>query len=1025
MALSAAELQILINARDNASATLRGLNQALTDTEKSATSLGARITAAGQSMQSFGSSMMSAGRTLSMAFTAPILAAGGAAVYMASNFGAAMEQIHTQAGASQAEVQSMSAAVLDLAKTVPVGPEALATGLYHVESLGLRGAQALDVLKFAAEGAALSGSNLEDTASALGAVIQSGIGGVHGYADAMGQLNGIVGAGNMRMQDLVTSLSSGILGVAREFGVSLRDIGASMDVMADSGVPAIDTTTRLRMSLAMMAAPTAIASKYFKELGLDQLQLARDLRQNGLLGALQDLKAHLDAFSTDPNVQADILARMFGGGRSSSVVLGLINQLPLLQQKLDVIDEKSKTFGEDFADYLDLPAAKWKQFIADVQADAIKLGNALLPLATQILEDLQPFLAWLDRMITGFQRLPGPVQGAILAFVALLAAIGPVSLVLGMYISAVGTIVTGAGALVSAITAGADAFVVLGGAELAALGPIALLVVGLAAVGIAGYELGAHWSSVWSGIQSATATATDYIVRAWYAAIAALLPPVPPWAQYVVTMEQWVVTQSETAWAQIESSWDATWGRMPDAIDGPLQSAAAKVRSFAGWAAGETSSIFGDILGKAQDIFSALTNPGNVGGWTPNQNTNLVGPPSMGFDFTHGWHTYDEKTGQQHWYDKNGNEVPSPFRQQGRFPEAEMPPFPQMPSPSPGGGAGGIGGAGGGGRALTQAQQDLLGLAAAFAAFHAQTGGTIFDFEVMLKLGADKLALDQKQHDLQVNLAAATMENNNAAYQLEATWVSLAETAIQKGETIQQATRDLFDSILKNVQSVFAQVQGGATVEGTQLQLQIDQLQLQADILTRAGATTTVAKGETLTAQDRALKAIEDQVNALKQEQKIRQDQLAIDKDRFELANHLLQTDQQQFAAMQFLDAAMAHLSATVQDLDAKMGLITGSSGGHAMGGIAAGWSLVGEQGPELAYFAQPARIYPAGETQKILSGASGATTNVTIEQHFTVDSSMSDAAKRELVQQVKEAVTGALVYARVGGSQPPVGAFA
>jgi hypothetical protein len=49
----------------------------------------------------------------------------------------------------------------------------------------------------------------------------------------------------------------------------------------------------------------------------------------------------------------------------------------------------------------------------------------------------------------------------------------------------------------------------------------------------------------------------------------------------------------------------------------------------------------------------------------------------------------------------------------------------------------------------------------------------------------------------------------------------------------------------------------------------------------------------------------------------------------------------------------------------------------HAGGGIASGWSLVGEQGPELAHFGSPARIYTADQTRAALYGGGGAVQSV------------------------------------------------
>lgn len=50
----------------------------------------------------------------------------------------------------------------------------------------------------------------------------------------------------------------------------------------------------------------------------------------------------------------------------------------------------------------------------------------------------------------------------------------------------------------------------------------------------------------------------------------------------------------------------------------------------------------------------------------------------------------------------------------------------------------------------------------------------------------------------------------------------------------------------------------------------------------------------------------------------------------------------------------------------------------HANGGIAQGWAIVGERGPELAHFGQPARIYTAEQTKQAL-GNGGGNVNVKI----------------------------------------------
>ncbi len=79
--------------------------------------------------------------------------------------------------------------------------------------------------------------------------------------------------------------------------------------------------------------------------------------------------------------------------------------------------------------------------------------------------------------------------------------------------------------------------------------------------------------------------------------------------------------------------------------------------------------------------------------------------------------------------------------------------------------------------------------------------------------------------------------------------------------------------------------------------------------------------------------------------------------------------------------AIIARNSAEAASSDASAAAIPGiwknfmaSLPAHANGGIASGWSVVGEQGPELAHFAQPARIYTAGQTREMMGGGSSDT---------------------------------------------------
>ena len=78
----------------------------------------------------------------------------------------------------------------------------------------------------------------------------------------------------------------------------------------------------------------------------------------------------------------------------------------------------------------------------------------------------------------------------------------------------------------------------------------------------------------------------------------------------------------------------------------------------------------------------------------------------------------------------------------------------------------------------------------------------------------------------------------------------------------------------------------------------------------------------------------------------------------------------------------------------------SGATGGHvpthASGGIAHGWSWVGERGPEIAHFPSPTRITPAGESARMARGASNV--NLTV-------SAPTNAAESFIVEMLRRFV--------------------
>lgn len=461
-----------------------------------------------------------------------LVAGFGIATKLASDFQQQMALIQTQAGQSAARVNELSNSVLQLAGDTATAPTELAKGLYHVVSAGVPAAQQMDVLKTAALGARVGLSDLEDTTNALTGTMVSGIGGVHGAADAMGQLNAIVGSGNMRMKDLVSALGTGILPVANNAGLRLRDVGASLATLTDMGMPATDAMTRLKMTLSTMAGPSVEAQKQLAKIGIGGDQLANDMRQpNGLIVALRDLRAHLDAVAkTDPSKANAILTRAFGGGRSGAVVQTLVSTAGLdkLAQKYDYAAKHAGDFAGSVSETQNTSKYQFKQFMANVSALGVTFGQVFNFIETTVLRAVNVVLG-------AFNKLPAPIKtvfasvvtvtGGVLLFgiavskAALFIRSAKAALLEFSAVQKLVTLLTGAQTAATAantVATGADAaatgalgitagvatipIVAMGAALWAALVPVLPIILpiiaAIAVVAFAGYEIYRNWSAV-------------------------------------------------------------------------------------------------------------------------------------------------------------------------------------------------------------------------------------------------------------------------------------------------------------------------------------------------------------------------------------------------------------------------------------------------------------------------------------------------------------------------------------------------
>lgn len=421
-----------------------------------------------------------AGMRATKYLTLPLLGVGYAAAKASFHYTDALTAIRTQTGATTKQVEKFSDAFKKMSGTSVVqGPEELAQAMYHVQSVvgnnsGWTMTQKLNALKAAAHGAQLGFAPLEQTTSALMGVLRTNIKGTGDYEQAMATLNATVGAGNVKFDALIGALGTGIVPTAKLAGLSLQDIGASLAVFTDENVNANSAMTRLRTGLMMMQSPSSKAEKAMEAFGLSGQKLGEIIRgPGGWAAAIQLIHDRYDAFvkAHGGGRAAETMAFRnlsvgFGGSKTASTIMLLVNQSEMLRQKEEQIAKGRKRWNSDLAYSNKQLTTQMRKAWDQVRIALIDLGAVLLPIVASILKHFAAMVRW-------WSKLPAPIKEFTGYMLIGLAVLGPMLI-------AIGSVVRMVKSLRVAWLAVRDAEVA---AWIAALGPISLVAAAIILIG--------------------------------------------------------------------------------------------------------------------------------------------------------------------------------------------------------------------------------------------------------------------------------------------------------------------------------------------------------------------------------------------------------------------------------------------------------------------------------------------------------------------------------------------------------------
>ena len=435
-----------------------------------------KIAAAGEGLKEIGGKVKEVGQGLTTHVTAPILAIGAASIAAFTEVDSAIDGMITKTGAAGEELENMQQAVENIATTIPTDFQTAAGAVGEVSTRFSDVGDNLEELsKKFVEFATINNidvvtavDNVQASMAAFGEpTSRAGI--------VLDTLNGIAQQTGVDINTLTTLLTQNA-GVMKEMGLDYEDAANFLANLNKNGVDVNTTMTALKKAWQT-------ASKEGKSMSEMLADMNKKIKE-----AKTDQEAYQAAIELFGAKAGPAIAEAIRDGRLSLEELNVLmsdyagNVENTFNATLDPIDQNTMLLNE-----LKLLGSELAATFQDM----------LLPVMETLREKLAALREW-------WAGLDESQQQNIIRIAGIVAAIGPLLVVIGQVISMIGTIMTLAPMIGAAITA--------------LSGPVGIvigIIAGLVAVGILLYknwdkikakaaELGAAISEKWEEIKTKT-----------------------------------------------------------------------------------------------------------------------------------------------------------------------------------------------------------------------------------------------------------------------------------------------------------------------------------------------------------------------------------------------------------------------------------------------------------------------------------------------------------------------------------------
>ena len=264
-------------------------------------------------MMATATKMNAIGKGLTMGLTLPIIAVGGVALKMASDFDQSMRNVNSVLLLSEDEFLSMKESVLDFSLTTRSSANEVAESLLVVSQMGFRGAEALELMEYAAHSAGAAFTTADDMARLLGGAINS-----YGTdVSEAARLNDLfiytMQQGGGTVTDLANTLPR-VFATAATAGVGIDELTASMAWLGKRGLATEESSIAMNQAFVSLLKPSESLAAALKNAGYESGIAA--VEGVGFAGVMKIVEEATGG-------SADQIAEMFPNIRAMRAVLNM------------------------------------------------------------------------------------------------------------------------------------------------------------------------------------------------------------------------------------------------------------------------------------------------------------------------------------------------------------------------------------------------------------------------------------------------------------------------------------------------------------------------------------------------------------------------------------------------------------------------------------------------------------------------------------------------------------------------------